>query len=143
MCIRDSPNTEYIDSSFSKINNLSPATYFVEITDANSCVTYDTVEIKAESNECLNPKKVFSPNNDGINDIWEIENIEIYPNALVEIYSKNGYKVFRRRNYQNSVSESFNGTDLNGKSLPSATYYYVISIDEINDVYKGTITIVR
>ena len=137
------PNTEYIDSSFSKINNLSPATYFVEITDANSCLTSDTVVIKAESNECLNPKKVFSPNNDGINDLWEIENIEIYPNALVEIYSKNGYKVFRRRNYLNTVSESFNGTDLNGRNLPSATYYYVISIDEINDVYKGTITIVR
>ena len=113
------------------------------ITDNNSCVSYDTVEIPIESNVCLNPTKVFSPNNDGINDIWEIENIDIYTNALVEIYSKNGYRVFRRRNYQNSVSESFNGTDLNGNTLPSSTYYYVISIDEINDVYKGTITIVR
>ena len=135
--------TESVDSSASTIYNLTPGLYSVMITDNNSCVSYDTVEIPIESNVCLNPTKVFSPNNDGINDIWEIENIDIYPSALIEIYSKNGYKVFRRRNYQNSVSESFNGTDLNGNTLPSSTYYYVISIDEINDVYKGTITIVR
>ena len=88
-------------------------------------------------------KKVFSPNNDGINDIWEIENINIYPTALVEIYSKNGYQVYRRRNYQNSINDAFNGIDMNGNLLPSATYYYVISIEETSDVYKGTITIVR
>ena len=133
----------FVDSSSSSINNLIPGLYYVEIIDDNSCITYDTVEIKAEFNECLNPKKVFSPNNDGINDIWEIENIDIYPSALVEIYSKNGYQIFRRRNYKNSINEAFNGIDLNGNILPSATYYYVISIEEINDVYKGSLTIVR
>ena len=134
---------KYIDSSSSTINNLSAGIYYVKITDNNLCVTFDTVEVVAEYNECLNPKKVFSPNNDGINDIWEIENINIYPTALVEIYSKNGYQVYRRRNYQNSINDAFNGIDLNGNLLPSATYYYVISIEETSDVYKGTITIVR
>ena len=71
--------------------------YYVKITDNNLCVTFDTVEVVAEYNECLNPKKVFSPNNDGINDIWEIENINIYPTALVEIYSKNGYQSLQKK----------------------------------------------
>jgi len=136
-------NTTYIDSSSSSINNLIPGTYFVEIEDNNSCFTFDTITIKTEINNCLDPKKVFSPNNDGINDIWEIENINIYPNALVEIFSKNGHQVFRKRNYQNSINDAFSGIDMNGNILRSATYYYIISVEEINDVYKGTLTIVR
>ena len=136
-------NTTYTDSSSSSINNLITGTYFVEIEDNNSCFTFDTVTIKTEINNCLDPKKVFSPNNDGINDIWEIENINIYPNALVEIFSKNGHQVFRKRNYQNSINDAFSGIDMNGNILRSATYYYIISVEEINDVYKGTLTIVR
>ena len=136
-------NTTYIDSSSSSIYNLIPGTYFVEIEDNNSCLTFDTITIKTEINNCLDPKKVFSPNNDGINDIWEIENISIYPNALVEIFSKNGHQVFRKRNYQNSINDAFSGIDMNGNILQSATYYYIISVEEINDVYKGTLTIVR
>ena len=136
-------SVEFIDSSSSSINNLSPGTYFVEIVDNNSCITSDTVVINTQSNNCLDPKKVFSPNNDGINDIWEIENINIYPTALVEIYSKNGRQVFRKRNYQNSTNNAFDGIDMNGNVLASATYYYIISIEENNDIYKGTLTIVR
>jgi len=133
----------YEDSSYSCIKELSPDIYYVSITDNNGCLTQDTVEIKSDYNVCLSPTKVFSPNNDGINDIWEIINIEIYPQALVEIYSKSGYQVYRRRDYVNSIDDAFKGIDMHGNILPSATYYYVISIDDIGDVFKGTLTIVR
>ena len=135
--------TSYLDSVSSTIYNLSSGIYFVDIIDNNGCETQDTVEIETVYSECLNPKKVFSPNNDGINDIWEIENINIYPSALVEIFSKNGKEVYRRRNYQNSLDNAFDGIDINGNKLPSATYYYVISVEEVNQVIKGTLTIVR
>ena len=135
--------TSYLDSVSSTIYNLSSGIYFVDIIDNNGCEKQDTVEIEAVYSECLNPKKVFSPNNDGINDIWEIENINIYPLALVEIFSKNGKEVYRRRNYQNSLDNAFDGIDINGNKLPSATYYYVISVEEVNQVLKGTLTIVR
>ena len=39
--------------------------------------------------------------------------------------------------------EAFDGIDINGNKLPSATYYYVISVEEVNQVIKGTLTIVR
>ena len=135
--------SSYLDSASSTIYNLSSGTYFVDIVDNNSCETKDTIEIEAVFSECLEPKKVFSPNNDGVNDIWEIENIKIYPTALVEIYSKNGKEVYRRRNYQNSLDNAFKGIDINGNILPSATYYYVISVEEVNQFIKGTLTIVR
>jgi gliding motility-associated-like protein len=135
--------SSYLDSASSTIYNLSSGTYFVDIVDNNGCEAKDTIEIEAVFSECLEPKKVFSPNNDGVNDIWEIENIKIYPTALVEIYSKNGKEVYRRRNYQNSLDNAFNGIDINGNILPSATYYYIISVEEVKQFIKGTLTIVR
>ena len=132
-----------LNNNFSKITNLSPNLYNVKIIDNNKCEHYDSVEINYNPKICLDPKKVFSPNNDGINDIWIIENINIYPNALIEIYSKNGSQVFRRRNYLNSYENSFIGLDYKGNTLPSGTYFYIISLTEKNEVFKGSLTIIR
>ena len=75
--------------------------------------------------------------------IWNIENIEMYPNAVIEIYSRSGEQVFRRRNYQNSFELGFSGNDKNGDPLPSATYYYIIDLSNEDQILKGAITIVR
>ena len=126
-----------LDESFSIIENLAPGDYFVEITDNNGCKVFDNFTISYNPKICLAPKKVFSPNNDGINDFWLIENIHIYPNALIEIYSKNGTQVFRRRNYTNSFEYGFKGIDSNNNNLPSGTYYYIIQLDDKKDaIYK-------
>ena len=132
-----------LDESFSIIENLAPGDYFVEITDNNGCKVFDNFTISYNPKICLAPKKVFSPNNDGINDFWLIENIHIYPNALIEIYSKNGTQVFRRRNYTNSFEYGFKGIDSNNNNLPSGTYYYIIQLDDKNEVFKGSLTIIR
>ena len=87
--------------------------------------------------------KAFSPNDDAVNEFWEIENIHLYPEALVSVYDRNGRQVFRRRNYINSEEAAFGGKDLNNQPLPSATYYYVINLENGDDVFKGAVTIVR
>ena len=43
----------------------------------------------------------------------------------------------------NKEMRKINGIDINGNILPSATYYYVISVEEVNQFIKGTLTIVR
>ena len=43
----------------------------------------------------------------------------------------------------NSEEDAFGGKDKNGQPLPSATYYYVIDLENGDDVFKGTVTIVR
>jgi len=136
-------STTIIDSSFSRVENLSSDIYFLEVIDDNGCITNDTIEIKSSYEICLSPFKVFSPNNDGINDVWEIKNIDFYPQALVEIYSKNGQQVYRRNNYKNTITDAFQGIDTHGNILPSATYYYLIILEETDDFFKGTLTIVR
>ena len=103
----------------------------------------DSIEVKTNPKKCLKFYKVFSPNDDIYNPIWNIENIEMYPNAVIEIYSRSGEQVFRRRNYQNSFELGFSGNDKNGDPLPSATYYYIIDLSNEDQILKGAITIVR
>ena len=54
-----------------------------------------------------------------------------------------GNMVFRRRNYINSESVTFSGFSKNGRRLPSGTYYYILNLENSDDVFKGSLTIVR
>jgi len=47
----------------------------------------------------LNFPNTFTPNNDGINDYWNIKGIENYPTAIVQIFNRYGQKVFESRGY--------------------------------------------
>jgi gliding motility-associated-like protein len=69
----------------------------------------------------------FTPNGDGINDTWKINNIEYYPNAKIRVYSKWEREVFIAENgYQND----WNGVYKNKKEpLPDGSYFYVIDTD--------------
>jgi gliding motility-associated-like protein len=129
--------------SFSSIYGLFPGEYYVKITDSLGCITRDTIEVKSNPAICITVYKVFSPNDDDIHEFWEIENIQLYPQALVLVYDRNGRQVFRRRNYINAEDVAFGGKDLNGQPLPSGTYYYVIDLENEDEVFKGVLTIVR
>ncbi len=63
----------------------------------------------------------FSPNGDGVNDTWVIDNLAKYPNAMVTIYNRYGVMLFNTVGY----TKPWNGT-FNGKPVPVGTYYYVI-----------------
>ena len=132
-----------VGDSSSVIYNLFPGIYTVEIIDDMGCVIKDSIEIKSNPDLCLTIYNAFSPNDDDTHEFWEIENIHLYPEAVVSVYDRNGRQVFRRRNYANSEDDAFGGKDRNNQPLPSATYYYVIDLENGDDVFKGTVTIVR
>lgn len=129
--------------SFSVIKNLLPGQYSVKITDDMGCIVRDDVEVKSNPSICINVYKAFSPNDDSINEFWEIENISLYPQALVQVYDRSGKQVYRRRNYINSKEHAFSGRNQEGLTLPSGTYYYIIDLENNDAVFKGALTIVR
>ncbi|GIV42269.1 MAG: hypothetical protein KatS3mg034_1579 [Vicingaceae bacterium] len=111
--------------------------YYVTVTDMYGCSNIDSVKVK------IIPKIVFpdgiSPNGDGKNDVWIIDNIHEYPNNIVEIYNRWGELLFRAQPYQNNWDGTYKG-----KPLPVGTYYYIINLNEDGaGVYTGPITIVR
>jgi gliding motility-associated-like protein len=80
----------------------------------------------------------FTPNDDGVNDLWNITGVASYPNCLVQIFNRNGTQVYQSKGY----SRPWNGT-LNGKLLPIAVYYYVIELGFKNQKLSGYVTILR
>ncbi|WP_184545395.1 gliding motility-associated C-terminal domain-containing protein [Mucilaginibacter sp. FT3.2] len=80
----------------------------------------------------------FSPNGDGTNDLWVIQNINAYPNNTVEIFNRYGQRLFRSIGY----SIPWNGT-FNGKSVPTATYYYIVNLKNGNKPLSGSVTVIR
>jgi len=111
-------------------------TYVYTVTsEIDGCIYVDQVEVTIFP--AVVPFNTFTPNGDGINDTWEIGNINEWPNAQIVVYSRWGQKVFQATNYDN---------DWDGDNLPSATYYYVIELNPIEfntDPYTGSVTIIR
>ncbi len=68
----------------------------------------------------------FSPNSDGINDVWKINGIERYPDNKVSIVNFMGVQVFQTERYNNE-DIVWDGTS-GGQSLPDGTYYYAVQI---------------
>ena len=83
--------------------------------------------IQQETGTELNVFNAVSPNDDGLNDILKIQNITLFSNNIVTIYTRWGDKVFEMAGYDNNenVFKGFSNVR-NTKELPEGTYYYVI-----------------
>lgn len=83
-----------------------------------------------------------SPNDDGVNDYFNIDGIEFCPKNKVEIYNRWGVKVYETNSY-NTNDNVFRGysegrlTINSGDKLPTGTYFYIISF---LDEFGGTQT---
>jgi gliding motility-associated-like protein len=90
---------------------------------------------------------VFSPNGDGIQDYFRIQNIEKYPEAKIEIYNRWGKLVYELENYGNTdiwgeTDAWWNGYSNNNlqfgtEILPSATYFYILYLNNGSDPQNG------
>ncbi|TAE68150.1 MAG: PKD domain-containing protein [Bacteroidetes bacterium] len=116
--------------------------FTLTVTDAQQCSDTDVVAITVlpvliPAN--LGIPNVFSPNGDGVNDVWQIANLASYAPVQVQIFNRYGQVVFSSSNYQNN----FNGT-YQGKPLPTGTYYYTLQIhNNPKPASTGSITIIR
>lgn len=120
------------------IYNLAGGEYYLEVQDQNGCVRVDTFFINTSTIDCIDPPNAFTPDGDGYNDTWILENIQNYEGATIQIFNKWGTVIFESdHNY-----EPWDGT-YQGNILPSATYYYVIDLNRESAPYTGPLTIVK
>lgn len=84
----------------------------------------------------------ISPNNDGLNDVFVIEGVELFNNTL-EIYNRWGRIVYDAENYDNTFDGVSNKTVVGtqGEKLPVGTYFYVLKLTEEDKAYSGWIYI--
>jgi gliding motility-associated-like protein len=83
-------------------------------------------------------KNFFSPNGDGINDFWVIDDILDNPINEVKVFSQNGTLIFSQRNYKNTWDGTYKG-----EAIPPGTYYYEINVYNGEQIVKGFLTIIR
>jgi len=113
-------------------------TYTVVVTSSQGCVSSDIVIVTVVAN--ITFPNGISPNGDGANDEWIIDNIELFPNSMVEVYNRWGELLFQSKGYV----EKWKGV-YKGKPLPIGTYYYIINLNDalFPDVFTGPITVLR
>ncbi|MGB4398384.1 MAG: PKD domain-containing protein [Daejeonella sp.] len=110
--------------------------YTVIVTSDEGCVLSDEINVLIVDKPII--RNTFTPNGDGVNDVWEIDYLDSYPEASVDIFNRFGVKVYTSIGYKSP----WNGT-LNGDMLPVGTYYYVIDPKLGIPVYTGWVTILR
>ncbi|MBP1670275.1 MAG: hypothetical protein H6Q21_2641, partial [Bacteroidetes bacterium] len=88
-------------------------------------------------NDCsINPVEIsipnsFSPNGDGVNDVFFIRGLP--ENSTLIIFDRAGNTLFESLSYTNN----WDGKDRAGKALASGTYWYVLSVSGQPEEYKG------
>ena len=120
------------------VNPSSTTVYTVIVSTALGCSVSDSVVVTVVPN--IVHGNGITPNGDGANDEWIIDNIELFPNCVVEVYNRWGELLFQSVGYK----EHWKGV-FKGQSLPVGTYYYIINLNDAKfpEPETGPITIVR
>lgn len=128
-------NATIFNPAVTPVNSIN---YILVVTDVNSCINSDTVLITVIVDEFKGMvANLLTPNGDGINDNWFIQDIQYYPNQVF-VYNLYGNEVYSQKNYANDWQGTYNGA-----ALPDGTYYYVIKFDESDQIIKGSVDIIK
>jgi gliding motility-associated-like protein len=117
--------------------------YWVKVEDDNCCYNSDSVYIKFFQFYIPN---AFTPNNDGLNDVFRVFSIYKNVNFKMLIYDRWGQLIFE----SNNIDQGWDGT-IGGKPCPPDSYIYTCTIGFIgediitsgNINYKGSVILVR
>jgi len=111
-------------------------TYRIKVTGTGDCFVEDEVFVRVL--KAITIPNIFSPNGDGIYDLWYIPQLANYPGSTVEVFTRTGQKIFSSVGYDRPWDGTFNG-----KPVPVATYYYIVRPNFRNLLFSGSVTVIR
>jgi gliding motility-associated-like protein len=95
----------------------------------NFISTYTKPITPVSPDYCCIPKGI-SPNNDGMNDFFDLSLLGV---RKLEIFNRYGIKVYQKSNYK----AEWNGQSDNGNELPDGVYYYLIEFNSASPSKTG------
>lgn len=94
--------------------------YTLQVENLEGCRAEATVHVTIRERIWI--PDTFTPNGDGLNEVWELKGIDAYPNAELTIFNRWGQVIFHT---SEGYRQSFNGT-VNGQALPTGAYGYTL-----------------
>jgi gliding motility-associated-like protein len=89
-------------------------------------------------NPTITIPNAFTPNSDGINDVWNIKSLSDYPLCTVSIFTRYGTLIYLSRGYP----KPWDGT-YKGAPLPVGTYYFIIDLKNGSPQLSGYVAVIR
>ncbi|MBN1388334.1 MAG: gliding motility-associated C-terminal domain-containing protein [Bacteroidales bacterium] len=122
--IQSQGTPSFLDANYAKttVRDLYYGENILEWTIVNGVCPVESDRVSLDVSTVLIPEG-FSPNGDEFNQTFMIEGIEYTENELV-VTNLAGAVVYRSTNY----NSDWEGTGLDGNSLPEGTYYYYLTI---------------
>lgn len=128
-----------------EVNDLESGDYELILTDATGCSVDSTITITQFNCPFYIPN-IFSPNGDGLNDLFEINTHPDFDGVFqhLEIYDRWGNLIFKTQSLDNTEYK-WNG-EFQGKPVPIGVYMYVLTFNYLGrakEVIGGTINLLR
>lgn len=117
----------------------------VTVTDINGCVESDTLRLTVEKNRNVYIPNVFSPNGDGINDVFNITGKLLTRIEYLRIFDRWGNLLYDQPPTPAGGSKGWDGTYA-GKHLHPGVYVYstvLVHSDGFEELLTGTVTLLR
>ena len=139
-----SPVELYLEEDTVSHKYLEKGTYdaVLTLTDDNGCIDTDTltIEVTVEPSKLENVPNVFTPNGDGINDVFKFseESLKGMKEFHLTIYNRWGQKVYEVKSQDEAINVGWDGKNLLGFTVSPGVYYYVITAEgKDGKIYKG------
>ncbi|MDX1941828.1 MAG: gliding motility-associated C-terminal domain-containing protein [Saprospiraceae bacterium] len=120
--------------------------YTLFIKDENGCQASDSIRIEVLPVREVFAPSAFSPNNDGVNDIFYLQGKGDAKVIYLRIFDRWGNQVFQIQNGRlNDQSQGWNGKT-NGKIVPSQSFIYIAEIEFLDGTRKrlsGEISLIK
>lgn len=114
-------------------------TILYQICDSSCMCVSDNIVIQFPQKEKIIIYEGFSPNGDGINDVWTIDNLVDYDSSQIQIFNRWGSVVYESESLFHDTLGIWDGQD-----APEGVYYYVIKpFNEELESITGTIVLQR
>lgn len=121
-------------------------TYIATITSEDGCIDTDTLEVRVVERRRVFVPNVFSPNNDGINDIFYVNaGPEVMRILTFNVYNRWGASVYQSMDYLPDEDHGWDGT-FRGKQSEAGVYAWFAEVEFLDGqtrTYKGDVTLVR
>ncbi|MBO0934099.1 gliding motility-associated C-terminal domain-containing protein [Fibrella aquatilis] len=116
--------------------------YYVNVFSEHNCLTRSSMQVVSYNIDCPTDRlfipNAFSPNHDGLNDRWEIININRSPGCEVYVYNRWGELVFQSTGYDSPWDGTYRG-----EVVAANVYSYVIVQPSLPHRYSGTLTVLK